>query len=91
VSFLGLRFCFAKPQGIETAGIRAGLKHPHPCGCSPSEFARSANSQGLDTAGIHAGHPAIFGLGVLLRKTPRNRNSRPPCRHEVTASGWSLG
>jgi hypothetical protein len=66
VPLLGLGFCFAKPQELETADIRAGLKQRPPC---------------LKTAGILPAIHAVFspfgGAGVSRSETPKNQKAAP--------------
>jgi hypothetical protein len=52
MSFLGLGFCSAKPQEMETAGLHAGLKQRHPCRFSPFGVFAAQKLQELETADI---------------------------------------
>jgi hypothetical protein len=59
----------AKTPGIETAGIHAGLKQRHPCGCSACEFLLRKNSWHGNSR-----HPCRPWRGLFLGLTGR------PCR-----------
>jgi hypothetical protein len=87
--FLGWGFCFAKPQALVTAGLHAGLKHPHPCGFSPYGVFAAQKLLALETAGLLPAHPVIFGLGVFAEQKPRKGTPLYFLSHsKIQITGW---
>jgi hypothetical protein len=79
--FLGMGFCFAKPQEMVTADILSAIHAVF----SPFGVFATQKLQEIETAGIHAGlkqrPPCRFfafrGPGVSRSETPKNQKAQP--------------